>query len=363
MKKALFLLLLMVLLLMGCQGTPAADALEPTFFPTAEPTPAPPVTLPPIQELTITTPPPTPTPSPTPTASPSPTPSPTPEPTPTATPEPTPFTVVWMPDTQILSRYYPEIFNTMRDWILDNREKENIQFVIHTGDVVDGIGPAMFETADAAMTPIFEAIPGMVVSGNHDVTGTGSQYYFLQRPYAKLVQKEGQSYSNGTNIYASYVTFRAAGTDFLVFGICYDVVCTAWMNEVIAKYPDHVVITVLHKGLQETGEYSKEGRAIFLNVMPRWPNFRLLFCGHMRGTMTRTEWFDDDMDGNAERSVTTMLFNYQDDRTNGLGFIRLLRFDPLTRSIEVRTYSPWFDRWGYSRAKDEDNHFTLINAW
>lgn len=70
----------------------------------------------------------------------------------------------------------------MRDWILENREAENIQFVIHTGDVVDAIGPAMYENAATALVPIFEALPGMIVSGNHDVAKTTVSTIFSISP-------------------------------------------------------------------------------------------------------------------------------------------------------------------------------------
>ena len=345
MKKALSLVLLLGLLLLGCQGVPQGEAMTASATPTPSPTPVQPQ---PTAKLNIAALPVTPSPTVPPTPSPSP------------TPEPTPFTLVWMSDTQNISRHNPEVFNCMRDWILDNREKENIQFVAHTGDVVDGMSPTMWENAATALVPILEAIPGMVVSGNHDIAKSGSQWYFTQQPYAKLVQKKGQIYGNGE---AAYVTFRACDTDFLVFGIGYDVICFDWMNQIMAKYPDHVAIVVMHRGLQETGAYSREAKAIYKYAMPQNHNLRLILCGHQRGTLMRTDSFDDDGDGKAERSVTTMMFNYQDDRTKGLGFMRLLRFNPLDHSIEVLTYSPWFDRWGYEKATDEENHFILENAW
>ncbi len=355
MKKALILLLFLGLLLLGCQGVPQGEALSSIAPATATPpsTPLPPRAT---EKLTVAAAPATPSPTAVPTATPTPVPTPTPSPTPV----PTPFTIVWMSDTQHISRNNPDVFNCMRDWILNNREAHNIQFVIHTGDVVDGIGPGMFENAANALVPLFEALPGMVVSGNHDISKSGNQYYFVQRPYAQLVQKEGQTYQNGA---AAYVTFNACGTDFLVFGLGYGVNCPGWMNEIIGQHPNHVVITVMHKGLQDDGRFFTESRTIFREVMPQCPTFRLLLCGHMRGTITRTDWFDDDRDGKDDRSVTTMMFNYQDDRVKGLGFMRLLRFDPLSRSIEVSTYSPWFDQWGYPKASEEENHFILQNAW
>lgn len=304
----------------------------------------------------------TPTPTPVsvvlPAASPAPTPTPAvPE---TPTPAPTPFTVVWMTDTQNLTRTNMDVLASMRDWILENREKENIQFVIHTGDVVDGFSALMLENAAAFLVPILEELPGMVVSGNHDVPRDGDQRNFTQQPYAKLVQKEGQTFQRGA---AAYVTFRAGGTDFLVFGIGYSISCPDWMNRIIAQHPDHVVITVIHSGLAEGGSICGPMKAVLQYVGPKAPGLRLMVCGHMRGSVTRVDWFDDDGDGNKERSVTSMMFNYQDDRVNGLGYMRLLRFDPVTRNIEVETYSPWFDQWGYPGATEEENHFILENAW
>ena len=355
MKKAMLALLFLSLLLLGCQGAPQGEALTSAAPATATPvaTQIPPKAT---EKLVVAAVPATPSPTPVPTATPTPVPTATPSPTPV----PTPFTIVWMSDTQHISRNNPEVFNCMRDWILNNRETENIQFVIHTGDVVDGYSTLMFENAANALVPVFEALPGMLVSGNHDVTKSGNHYYFVQQPYVKLVQKEGQTYKDGV---AAYATFHACGTDFLVFGLGYGVSCPAWMNEVIAQHPGYVVITAMHVGLQEDGRFFSQARTVFQEVMPNCPTFRLLLCGHMRGTLTRTDWFDDDKDGREERSVTSMMFNYQDDRVKGLGFLRLLRFDPLTRSIEVLTYSPWFDQWGYPKATEEENHFVLQNAW
>ena len=58
----------------------------------------------------------------------------------------------------------------------------------------------------------------------------------------------------------------------------------------------------MHKCLQDNGRFYSEANFIFQDVMPKWPNFRLMLCGHHRGTLTRTDWFDDDGDGEKERS-------------------------------------------------------------
>ena len=307
------------------------------------------------------TPAPTPAPTPEPTATPTPDPTPTPEPT--ATPAPTPFTVVWMSDTQNLSRHFPEVFNNMRDWILENREAQNIVFVAHTGDVVDGCSQFMWDAATEALMPVLNEIPAMVVSGNHDISNNNKYSLFANRPYAQAVQKPGQTFEDGQ---ASYVTFEAGGDTFLVFGVGYDVrgaKLRDWITEVSAQYPDAIVLYVIHAGLQPDARFSGPARDLVYSVIQENPNARLMICGHQRGTLRRTDLFDDDGDGTEERSFTTLMFNYQDDRTDGLGFMRLLSFDPVTRSITVRTYSPWFDQYGYKKAKPGEDAFVLENAF
>lgn len=354
-KTCLLLLLILALVLTGCgksSGKTAETNLpepEITAAPTAEPTQVP------TPEPTFT---PTPEPTPEPTATPSPSPTPTPSPT----PEPTPFTIAWMSDTQNLSRSFPEVFNSMRDWVLENREKQNIVFFAHTGDVVDALGPEMKKNAEEALTPVVEAIPGMIASGNHDQGPNGEHYWFVDRSYVKAVQKEGQTYLDGC---AAYTTFEAAGEEFLVLGIGYNINTrfTAWVDRVISEHPGAIVIYVLHFGMEENGHLSGQAKKLFDTSIKNTPTARLMLCGHMRGSVRRTDWFDDNGDGESERSFTSMMFNYQDDFTDGLGYLRLLTFYPVDRHIEVKTYSPWLDSWHYVKAAEGDDEFTLPDAF
>ena len=251
----------------------------------------------------------------------------------------------------------------MRDWILEQKEALNIAFVAHTGDVVDGTSPLMWDRATEMLVPIFDEIPGMVVSGNHDITKELKTGLFSKRPYAQAVLKEGQTYEDGM---AAYVTFEAGGDRFLVFGMGYNTRgyrMLRWVRSVADEYPDAIILFVMHFGLQPEGRFSGQAKELFENIFPDYPNARLLLCGHMRGTLRRTDWFDDDGDGEKERSFTTMMFNVQDDFKEGLGFLRILTFHPENRSIEVRTYSPYYDLWGYPQNEPDMDTFTLENAY
>ena len=131
----------------------------------------------------------------------------------------------------------------------------------------------------------------------------------------------------------------------------------------IDEHPDHVVIAVMHKALQQDGSFFGRARELYKDIVPNTPQFRLLLCGHMRGTLLRTDTFDDDGDEIVDRSVTTMMFNYQDDTELGLGYIRLMRLYPADHRIEVVTYSPWYDSYEYPGDSVESQTFTLQNAW
>ena len=43
------------------------------------------------------------------------------------------FSIVVLPDTQFYSESYPGIFTNQTQWIVDNKDRLNIKFVIHVG--------------------------------------------------------------------------------------------------------------------------------------------------------------------------------------------------------------------------------------
>jgi len=80
-----------------------------------------------------------------------------------------PFVIVMLPDTQNYLQKWPESFMAQTDWIGRNRERENIAFVTHIGDVVnDPNGSKEWEAADKAMSQLDGVVPWGVCLGNHD---------------------------------------------------------------------------------------------------------------------------------------------------------------------------------------------------
>ena len=313
--------------------------------------------LPPVREAQIAVSAPVATSSPVPL-----TPLPTAVPTPSPTPVPTPFSIVWIPDTQNYARNQPEVFFSMRDWILENKEEKNVVFAVHSGDIVDGYSETMWNNANEALVPLFEAIPGLTAGGNHDITKSFNYRLYLKQTCVKMTLAEGQLYEGGQAVYA---LFSAGGTDFILMSFSYQVRGAAfpWAVEVLNAYPDRTAILLTHSGLNDDGSFTSDGKNLKNYVAAKCPNVRLLLCGHMRGAARRTDYFDDDGDGITERAFTSLMFNFQEDRVQGLGYLRLLTFMPENRSIEVVTYSPYLDSDLYPNVDPDQCAFTLTDAY
>ena len=347
MKRALVLGLLCVALLFGCaeQRARATATPAPTETPaaTATPTEAPTDTPEPTSvPLTMA-----------PTASPTPTPSPTPVPTPV----PTPFSLVWVPDTQTFSYGYPELFAPLGQWINEHRVSENILGVVHTGDLVDnGFKAWQWEN----FTPFLEGLDKELfffpVAGNHDIGSVVQDFTpYLKQPFLEAYP-EAQKYKGGKSLYR---ILSAGGRDLLLLGMGWDTWrdrdALNWMDQVLASYPELPCVLVIHGFLlSKTGYYQSVEQMIAAR-----PAIRLVLCGHMDDYYTRVFAYDDDGDGQQERVVNALMLNMQ--RQQDYAF-RLLVFDPVSRSIDVRTY-----RLDGSLAPDMDKlgpiSFTLEDAF
>lgn len=284
-------------------------------------------------------------------SSPEPTPAPTTEPTPTPTTEPTPaptaFSIAWLGDTQAYTAADNDVFGRMMQWVSDTQQEYNTVLTVHTGDIVyNAFREYEWQNSDAAFAKLPDGMHILTVAGNHDQMPV----YDKSTPFldhradtdfdpAHKFDEQGFTY---------YSTFTAGGVPIIVFALSYDyeVAAADWINETLATYSDHYAILCLHSYLFQGG-YSSVGQRLVEKVVKASPNVRLVLCGHERGTEYIPEALDDDRDGKPDRTVHQMLMNVQDDPQNGLGMMRIIRLDPNTDTLEVITYSPVLNRYGY----------------
>jgi hypothetical protein len=269
-----------------------------------------------------------------------------------------PFTVVMLPDTQHYSRKYPELFMAQTQWIKANRERENIAFVTHVGDVVNDRRKDMNEwvVARKAMSALDGVVPWGVAIGNHDFDNKSCRpdqaTAFLE--YFGTQRFRGRPWFGGasTNGLNTCQLFSAGGIDFVFLHLELGVPDSAviWAAQVLHAHPQRAAIVTTHSYLNAVSgikgyngavsKHGNSGEAVWNKLVRSHPQIFLVLCGHHQQTVA----YHQVSTNNAGARVVEMLADYQKWHNGGDAWLRLLRFVPARGEIEVRTYSPALNR-------------------
>lgn len=277
---------------------------------------------------------------PSPALTPAPTAEPTPEPTATPTPAPTPFSVVWLTDSQSLAYHDSPLLHSLGEGVNKLIDSENVVAVIHTGDIVDnGFKSWQWDNFDKAYGYFEGKVPFYPVAGNHDM-GVNKQSYkpFLQTRYLDDIPEE-QRFQDGI-IY--YTVLEEGGCRILLLCGSFDALrvkgAQQWLDGLMDAYADIPCILITHGFLSPKTDTKllNHNRVDEANVVRRYPNIRLVLCGHVEGYYTKEFSYDDDGNGTTDRITNALMLNYTQREYYAY---RLLTFDPVTRSIAVKTYS------------------------
>ena len=157
-----------------------------------------------------------------------------------------PFTIAVLPDTQFYCdtrlklsskwghgdlRHY---FFEQTRWILENRERLNIAFVVHEGDIVQADAPEEWAIAKEAMSVLDGKVPYCMCLGDHDMgfrrtdanpyggekafnRNTQFRNYFPLESFAKR-RELGGTFEPGRHD-NSWYEFVAAGMTFLIISL------------------------------------------------------------------------------------------------------------------------------------------------
>ena len=284
------------------------------------------------------------------------------------------FTFAWESDTQYYNANYAgdgyyQHQKDIHDWLLKNRTGMNIQYLFHTGDIVDNADIAdQWTRADEQYKRLDDAhFPYGVLAGNHDVDHKSENYtnfskYFGQSRYDSNPWYGG-SYENNRG---HYDLISAGGVDFIVVSVGWGIGDSEidWMNQVLAKYPNRVAILDFHEYLLASGGLGLVPQQIYQRVVKKNKNVKMVLSGHYHSAQKTVSQIDDDGDGKPDRNVVNMLFDYQSLDEGGMGFMRLLHFNLANATMEVRTYSPSIKKYGSqtvpsSSFKSTDEEFTV----
>ena len=295
-----------------------------------------------------------------------------PTPVPTEVPTLAPFSILCIPDTQNMVHSGAEALDCMASWVEQTHEASNLILALHMGDLVDnGSSAWQWDVVRSPFSRIQACVPTLYVAGNHDdidregdnPDGTPKRLTcYLRQDFIQESLKGLPCYKGGE---AAAYRFTYGEDSFLVVTACHKPKpdCREWVRDRFLEYPDHIGILLTHSALNNDGSLETYGRLLHRDVISVCPNVRFLLCGHYRTVISRTDQYDDDGDGEADRSVFTLMLNFQEFGESGYGYMRLLTFFPETRTVTATTYSPYHDSYRHDKVPDSEMSFTLTDAF
>lgn len=317
------------------------------------------------------------------------------------------FQIAVLPDTQcyVSGKFNGKMedFEQQIEWIKQNREIENIAYVVHLGDVSqNGEKDLMeWEKARDVMYRLEEPLPGMpdgipygVAVGNHDTTPRGmplrmehgfkrsfGRSHFLGRSYY------GGSIHDREENDCHYDLFEAGGQKFIVLYLAYNQPSKArydsaydkemfdWGDKILRQYRDRKAIIVCHSTLGRPkdsksnyiagvgndnvqSKFTSQGKNVYA-FAKHHPNVFMMLCGHVSGEGYRVDTYDG-------HTIKSYLADYssrrnppyeEEDSNGGNGLMRLMKLNPSKETLDVRTIAPRKDG-NHIWETDEDSQFS-----
>ncbi|MGD8862657.1 MAG: hypothetical protein PVI30_21785 [Myxococcales bacterium] len=287
-----------------------------------------------------------------------------------------------LPDTQVYSLRRPGLFYAQTGWIAGHAERLDIRFVAHLGDVVNNNSRHEWRHAGAAMGLLDGVVPFSIAPGNHDYGPSGdastretllNEYVDFETSAAR--ESFGGEYEPG-RLDNTYHLFSIGGRDWILLSLEWgprDEVIE-WANGVMEQHPDRHGILVTHAYTNNNDrrydhtdtehpqdfnphQYAttggvNDGEELWQKLV-RHHRFSIVLSGHVLGDGTGYVTSETDLGNTCHQ----MLSNYQMRREGGQGYMRLLEFLPDGQTVQVFSYSPYFDN--FLLAPDQRFSFRL----
>src|SRR5690625_2282213 len=252
------------------------------------------------------------------------------------------YNFVWLADTQFYTESFPWHYENQVNWIAENKDEFNIEYVFHSGDIVNSWNKIFqWEFADEYMKVLEDAdVPYGILAGNHDVElpNLGYQNYY---EYFGEDRFKDQPYYGGSfqNNRGHYDLISVQGVDFIMVHMGWQPQedGIAWMNDVLQEHPNRIAILNFHQYLDMNG-ITDMGQTIFDEVVVPNPNVQVVIGGHHLGSNVTTQEVEDE-DG-SQRVIYELLGNFQGESEGGLGYLNMMSMDIDSNSMYVTSYSP-----------------------
>ncbi len=266
------------------------------------------------------------------------------------------YTFAVVGDTQIVAKQDKlngtQNLNRLYDWIVSQKDAQNIQYVMGLGDITDGNSAEEWSIAKEAIHRLNGHIPYSLVRGNHDGSTQINQTFNdpATSPYSQSYEGSFDGTLNNTwrTLYAG-----SSQTPYLILTLDYGPTdeILAWADQVVQEHPNHNVIVTTHAYLFRDGTTLDSGDVcppsnsnpaynngdqVWEKFVRKHENIVMVLSGHdpcAQVVVTQTE-------GDHGNVVTQMLIDPQGvDAKSLIGAVALLHFSADGKKVSVEYYS------------------------
>ena len=218
------------------------------------------------------------------------------------------YTFAVVPDPQMITLFYPQMVNTLPDYILKQENAQKIEAVFTVGDLTNGQHSKgssfdkQYSTIATQFAKLDGHMPYIFVPGNHDYddeckTNRNLTYLNKHLKIEKISQwAEWGGSLSPDSIINSYYLLEHAGVKYIVFAMDFGPSDEAleWACNVTEQYLDRRLIMLTHGHLNPSTQLITNHDYGFKNnvsvnsaveVWDKWlrkyPNVFMTFCGHV----------------------------------------------------------------------------------
>ena len=276
------------------------------------------------------------------------------------------YSFMVIPDMQIMNAYKKENFTQQSQWIIDNADDLNTQFVMYLGDMTEHkyskepeLSLSEWETAQACLYMLDGKVPYTFVPGNHDYNDWGAtrdtSNLNTYLPYEKYSKTSyfGGAFQEG-HIENYYSLFDVGSVKYLIFSLEYTprINVVNWVDRIISENPDRRIIITTHyfmdcNGLMHSRTYnpynysdSYGAQQMWDKVLSKYPNVFMAFSGHIPcDHLVRR--VDKGVHGNTFRSVLVDLQGAM--MSSAMNTLLVVKVNERNKTMNFCYYSPEYD--------------------
>lgn len=273
--------------------------------------------------------------------------------------------IAFLPDIQYTTEFYPNNLPQLFDYLINNQESKNIQYLITLGDLTNSNTPVEWGLINQQLRKLKDKLPYSLIRGNHDIYDSGAEPL-----YDEIFAKPGTDYyehvkANGgfqdpASVTNTYLLFTAGQVDYILLNLDFGASdpVLEWANDILEVYADRRAIVATHGYLQCDGDlltgdepYSpstyminmNDGDDLWEKLIRKHANISLVVCGHVTSDITVCSVAT----GDAGNKVYQIMMDVQstDNLLGGIGLINLMHFTEDGRYARLDSYSTVLDRY------------------